>query len=231
MESDVRKLLVNKIAKNIYEALLNKRSNNDPWQQMATSGNNSWSQGSDDGLMASILESVHGTLGSDEGNGFEDRRRSERYVPIPLTVEELNSNREPRSGPTYQVPSPKCNKYEVPIQKYQEPSQNYQEPSQKYRETIYKYHERSPRYKESSYQYQDPKPSTKYQVPSPKTSKSSKKNGVHWAKMPEESAFVDEDCSREFDELYYSSVVTSHKKTDREAEASRPREHSVRFGG
>ena len=49
--------------------------------------------------------------------------------------------------------------------------------------------------------------------------------------MPEESApVIDEDCSREFDELYYSSVVTSHKKTDREAEGSRPREHSVRFG-
>ena len=136
-------------------------------------------------------------------------------MPIPLTVEELNSNRESRSGPKYQVPSPKCTKYEVPIQKYQEPSQNYQEPSQKYRETISKYQERSPRYKESSDQYQDPKQNTKYQVPSPKTPKSSKKNGVHWAKMPEESAFVDEDCSREFDELYYSSVVTSHKKTDR----------------
>ena len=38
--------------------------------------------------------------------------------------------------------------------------------------------------------------------------------------MPEQesAAFVEEeDCSREFDELYYSSVVTSHKKTDRQA--------------
>ena len=39
--------------------------------------------------------------------------------------------------------------------------------------------------------------------------------------MPEQeesAAFVEEeDCSREFDELYYSSVVTSHKKTDRRA--------------
>ena len=49
---------------------------------------------------------------------------------------------------------------------------------------------------------------------------SKKKNGVRWAAMPEQdsAAFVEEeDCSREFDELYYSSVVTSHKKTDRQA--------------
>ena len=174
MESDVRKLLVNKIAKNIYEALLHKR-NGDSWQQrLVTSGSNdSWSHDSDDSLMASILESVHGTLGGDEGNGFEDRRKSERYVPIPLTVEELNSNRESGNGPGYQGPTPNCYKYPVP--------------------------------------------SPKNQGRSSTSPKSSKKNGVRWATMPEESAVVvvDEDCSREFDELYYSSVVTGHKKTDR----------------
>ena len=187
MESDVRKLLVNKIAKNIYEALLHKR-NDDSWQhQLVTSGNDSWSHDSDDSLMASILESVHGTLGGDEGNGFEDRRKSERYVPIPLTVEELNSNKESRSGLGYQVPTPNCSKYQAP----------------------------SPKYHGSSSEYQVPSPKNKAR--SSTSPKSSKKSGVRWATMPEESAavVVDEDCSREFDELYYSSVVTSHKKTDR----------------
>ena len=188
MESDVRKLLVNKIAKNIYEALLHKR-NDDSWQhQLVTSGNDSWSHDSDDSLMASILESVHGTLGGDEGNGFEDRRKSERYVPIPLTVEELNSNKESRSGLGYQVPTPNCSKYQAP----------------------------SPKYHGSSSEYQVPSPKNKAR--SSTSPKSAKKSGVRWATMPEESAVVvvdDEDCSREFDELYYSSVVTGHKKTDR----------------
>ena len=230
MESDVRKLLVNKIAKNIYEALRNRRTNDD----VVVGGDGS------DNLMASILESVHGTLGGDEGNSSNHRledgsRKSECYVPIPLTVEELNSNREFRSGPKYQVPTPNCTKYQVPSPKYQVPTSNcsgYQVPSPKYEEPSSKYQYPSPnctKHKAPSPKNQEPSP--KYQVPSPRRPKSSKKNGVRWATMPEESSVVDEDCSREFDELYYNSVVTGHKKTDRGAENSKPRKRSVRFGG
>ena len=43
-----------------------------------------------------------------------------------------------------------------------------------------------------------------------------KKSGrVRWAAAAPEEDRAEDDCSRQFDELYYSSVVTSHKKTDR----------------
>ena len=221
MESDVRKLLVNKIAKNIYDALLNKRSN-EPWQHLVSSGNNN----SDDSLMASILESVHGTLGGDESNGFEERRRSGRYVPIPLTVEELSSSRESSIVPKYQDPTPNGSKHQAQSAKHQAPSPKSQNPSPTYQAPSPKYQAPSPKYQAPSPKHQAPGP--KSQVPNQAKSftsppKSSKKNGVRWATMPEESdVVVDEDCCKEFDELYYSSVVTSHKKTDRGV-ISRPR--------